>query len=78
MAKKDGTLVFFEVKTLKNSEIIKPFESVYHRKQEKIKISALEFLQKTKEKYHSIRFDVISIIGDSTSCQIEHIVNAFD
>lgn len=78
VAKKERTMVFFEVKTLRNSETIKPFELVNQRKQEKIKISASEFLQKTREEYRSVRFDVISVIGDNDSCFIEHIENAFD
>ncbi len=78
VAKKDQTLVFFEVKTRKNSDIMKPFESVNSRKQEKIKILASEFLQKTNEGYRSVRFDVISVIKDKTSYLIEHIENAFD
>lgn len=78
VARRGKTLVFFEVKTRKNLGEIQPFEAVNHRKQEKIKIAALEFLQKTKEKYSSVRFDVITVIGDEASWSIEHIENAFD
>lgn len=78
VAKKGRMLVFFEVKTRSNSGKIRPFEAVDQKKQEKIKILASEFLQKTKVEYRSVRFDVISVVGNETSCLIEHIENAFD
>ncbi len=78
IVKRGKTLVFCEVKTRKNQGKIQPFESVTRDKQKKIKISASDFLQKTKEKYTSVRFDVVTVVGSEDSYQIEHIENAFD
>lgn len=78
VARKGQTLVFCEVKTRRTCEGIKPFEAVTRGKQEKIKVSASEFLQRTKEKFGSVRFDVITVVGSGDACSIEHIENAFD
>ncbi len=79
IARQGKTIIFCEVKTRKDDNLIKPFEVITADKQAKIKISATEFLQKARlSGFNSIRFDVITVVGDEKQWVIEHIENAFD
>ena len=60
IAEKDNLIVFVEVKTRSNDKFGKGFESVVHKKIDKIrKVAMLYLIQKDLQK--EIRFDVISI-----------------
>ena len=72
IARKDGVYVFVEVKRRTTDAFGKGFEAVDHRKQEKIRNSALLYCQINNIEA-LCRFDVISI----DSGEITHIENAF-
>ena len=76
IAKKDGYLVFVEVKYRSTAGSGHPLEAVSISKQKKICKAALFYmnLNKISPDNTSIRFDVIGILGD----EITHIENAFD
>ncbi len=79
IAKKDGVLVFVEVKTYKTEEFGEPLLLVNYRKQEKIRKLAQIFMLQKKINDIDCRFDVIGIksakTGDDNS--VTHIENAF-
>ena len=73
IAKKDGFIVFVEVKTRSNTKFGLPRESVTPYKQNKIRAVATYYL-KTKNMLNSaVRFDVIDILNN----EITHITNCF-
>lgn len=73
----DGdTLVFIEVKTRRNADYGMPFEAVSYHKQQKVDRAANLYI--AFKKYEGeIRFDIISILMQGNSYQIEHIPDAF-
>jgi putative endonuclease len=74
----DGeTLVFVEVKARHDDSFGRPFESVDHRKREKLRKVALYYMKKQQKELRS-RFDVLSIEMDGGGHRIEHIVDAFE
>lgn len=74
ICKKDGVLVFVEVKTRESLKFGHPREAVNYHKQIKIRNVAIGYL-KYKNLYEKcpIRFDVIDIVGQN----LTHIENAF-
>ncbi len=79
IAKKDGTLVFVEVKTRATTAYGQPSEYVDARKQAKIRKTALCFVKSMDE---DMRFDVIEVLyrnvhGNFEVKSINHIENAF-
>jgi putative endonuclease len=79
IAKKDGVLVFVEVKTYKTEEFGEPLLLVNFKKQEKLrKIAQIYMLQKKIEDI-DCRFDVIGIkiAKSGTDSAVNHIENAF-
>lgn len=77
----DDTICFIEVKTRKNFQFGYPSEFVDSRKQHKIHLGAMSYINK-KQIDKQIRFDVIevyaSITGDLIKITgINHIENAF-
>ena len=73
IAKKDTYVCFIEVKYRKNISKGYPREAVSLKKQEKIKNTALYFIQENNLDNVDFSFDVIEIIGDN----ITHIESAF-
>lgn len=75
----DKTLVFCEVKTRTNKAYGHPFESVTAHKQKKIRQVAEVYLATSKalQRFHSVRFDVISVLSEGPSVDVVHIENAF-
>lgn len=72
----EGTLVFVEVKTRQNAELGQPEEAVTRSKQRGyIKLANAYMIQHRRQE--EVRFDVISIIINSTDFQLKHIVGAF-
>jgi putative endonuclease len=78
VAKENGELVFVEVKTRKSEELGYPEQSVGIKKQKKISLLALYYLQKRKLKEASVRFDVVAITMSDSKNEIKLIKNAFD
>jgi len=73
----DGdTLVFIEVKTRRNADYGMPFEAVSYHKQQKLDRAANLYIAFNKYE-GEIRFDIISILMQGNSYQIEHIPDAF-
>lgn len=78
IAAHNRTLVFIEVKTRRSTNYGIPAESVTSAKQEKIRKTALAYIQNGNHKYQGFRFDVISLLlKPDGSFLIEHIENAF-
>jgi putative endonuclease len=75
----DGeTIVFVEVKTRRNDDYGTPAEAVNFRKQRKIKMTALGYLQRLSLQDKPVRFDVIEVYGTGEEqSSIHHIINAF-
>lgn len=69
----EQTLCFVEVKARSSKKFGLPREAVGFAKQNKIRMTASVFLQKTKIIYTSCRFDVVEILDDD----ITLIKNAF-
>ncbi|MDD3044301.1 MAG: YraN family protein [Candidatus Delongbacteria bacterium] len=80
IAKKDGVLIFVEVKTYKTEEFGEPLLLVNHKKQQKIrKLAQIYMLQKHIDDI-DCRFDVIGIKiakADIADSSVTHIENAF-
>ena len=79
--KDDNTVVFVEVRYRKSSAYGSALESITTRKQEKLRITAEQFLQQ-ETKLKNGRFDVVAMTGNlnnngSTSYSFEWIKNAF-
>ena len=77
VAKQGETLVFVEVKYRKNSDFGLPFEYVTKAKQRKIILAAQAYLNRKKLGDVACRFDVLSMTGDLTAPEIEHLSDAF-
>ncbi len=72
IAKKNGCVVFIEVKTRKSTAYGRPCEFVTPKKMEKIIKTAMIYL---KNQEVEMRFDVIEVY--TKNWEIEHIENAF-
>jgi putative endonuclease len=78
IAQDGDVIVFVEVKTRRNREFGTPAEAVNHRKQRKIIMTALYYLQCSVLQESPVRFDVIEVyIPFQQEIQIHHILNAF-
>ena len=79
IAKKDGTLVFIEVKTYKTEEFGEPLLLVNRKKQDKIRKLAQIFMLQKNISDIDCRFDVIGIkiARGGTDSTVMHIENAF-
>ena len=78
VAKKDGVMVFVEVKTRSTGMIARPMEAVDRDKQRKLTLAAEQYLR-TEPPQTPARFDVVEVYLDAQNdpVQIEHIQNAF-
>ena len=71
------TLIFVEVKTLADTNVILPEEHVDEEKREHL-IKAAEAYLKIKNLDQQVRFDIISVTGSEPPYEIRHIENAFE
>ncbi len=81
IAQKDSLLLFIEVKTRKENALVTGAQSVDSRKQERIRLTAEDYIQKT-EAVQSLqpRFDVAEVtVSDSLPAEykLNYIKNAF-
>lgn len=77
IAQKDNTVCFVEVKTRQVGGMFSPATAVDIKKQENIKSSAANYINKFKIK-NKIRYDIIEVLVNGTSLsEINHIKNAF-
>ena len=76
---RDGsTLVFIEVRQRRSAAYDLAEETIGHRKQEKIRRVANQFLQRNSKGYdQQCRFDVFAVNGDQTETTIQSIKSAF-
>lgn len=72
----DDSLVFVEVRYRKSHDFGGALHSVTAKKQEKIRLTALHYMQ--QHHYNdNARFDVVAITGEGKQQQFEWISNAF-
>lgn len=76
IAKERDTLVFVEVKTRRNENYGDARETVTPQKMRNI-VTAAEAYIKKKEIDAPIRFDIVAIVGNGDTHEIEHIKDAF-
>ena len=76
IAKKDGFLVFIEVKTRSSKKFGRPEDAIDKKKIALYKDAAEGYLEQYPTE-DEIRFDVVSIIIAKDGTQIEYISNAF-
>jgi putative endonuclease len=70
---RDGeTVCFIEVRSRARSDLVHPFESVNHRKRDRLRRAAAVYLARSGNL--PARFDVVAVVGDS----IELMKNAFE
>ena len=70
------TLVIFEVKARANNRTTEPQEAVTRKKIKLLVQAADHFLDEFKPV--SVRFDVITLLGEENDLKINHIINAFE
>ena len=76
IAKKDGFLIFTEVKTRGSKKFGKPSDAIDKKKIALYKDAVEGYLEQYPSEAE-IRFDVVNIIIGKDETQIEHIPNAF-
>ena len=77
IARKCDYIIFAEVKYRKNDLHSTPSMAVNFRKQEKIKKTALQYIEQNDITDKDFRFDIIEITG-THEFKINHIENAFN
>ena len=78
IAKDKKTIVFVEVKTRKSGQFGNPKGAVTPAKQRKISMVALEYLKTMNRHDTKARFDVVAVMANRDTPQIEIIKNAFE
>ena len=73
----DNILVFVEVKIRSSYNTTQIYDSISSVKIEKIRKTALLYLQQTNQEDITCRFDVVFIMGKKEPYKIIHIENAF-
>ncbi|MGO0061750.1 YraN family protein [Brevibacillus fluminis] len=78
IVRKGGTIVFVEVKTRRSLTHGTPTEAITLQKRQKIRQTALAYLQEHGGSGEILRFDVISILlQNADPPKIEHLQSAF-
>ncbi len=72
-----NTLAFVEVKTRQSLRFGTPGMAVTYAKQQKIRTTALHYLQEQHCTYNNISFDVIEILADDGKAKLRHLRNCF-
>ncbi len=75
--RKDGTLVFVEVKLRRGTGFGDPLEAVTSRKQRTLRSLAVHYLSHRDPHFETLRFDVIGILAHDNKVRIRHVKNAF-
>jgi putative endonuclease len=78
VAEDGDTLVFIEVKSRRSANYGAPQLAVGYRKQKKISMVALNYIEEKQKQGRSARFDVVSIRLSPSGHDIELIKNAFE
>lgn len=75
----DTTILVVEVKTRSNEELEYADDAVDLQKKNNILQSVAAFLRQNRLSQHTVRYDVISVIGtDDSNFTLRHTENAFD
>ncbi len=77
IAENNNVIAFVEVKTRNTHALSLPRESVDTKKQQKIKLTALQYLGHNLCEGLQVRFDVAEIIYQNNTCKINYIESAF-
>ncbi|MBQ7045755.1 MAG: YraN family protein [Clostridia bacterium] len=77
IAENNSVIAFVEVKTRNNNALTLPREWVDLKKQQKIKLTALQYLAHNFCEGLQVRFDVAEIIYQNKTCKINYIESAF-
>ena len=73
----DGmTLVVVEVKTRRNTDFAPPEASVDKRKMRNLTTAANAYIRRYRINL-DVRFDILTVVGDNTHADIQHIEDAF-
>ncbi len=78
IAKYKDTIIFIEVKTRSSNKFMNASDAVDYKKQERIKKTALLFLQSNNFTDEFIRFDVAEVYYNNNQFEINIIENAFE
>lgn len=73
IAMKDQNYMFVEVKYRSSDQKGKPYEAVGYKKRQHMMKSAVVYIKEFKLYNHTMRFDIIDILGD----ELTHYENAF-
>ncbi len=76
IAQKRGLLVFVEVKTLANDDVMNPEERVDAEKRDNLVRAAKAYLR-IHDLDQQVRFDIISVTGETPPFSVKHFTNAF-
>lgn len=77
IAKKKNLVVFIEVKTRSETSYVSPKEAVTYSKQQKIKSTALIYIDKNNLGDCEVRFDVAEVFLNKSQTKLNIIENAF-
>jgi len=75
--RKEGTLVFVEVKLRRGTGFGDPLEAVTPRKQATLRYLAERYLAVREPDFDTVRFDVVGILARREGLRIEHVEDAF-
>ncbi len=75
--RKEGTLVFVEVKLRRGTGFGDPLEAVTPRKQATLRYLAERYLAVREPDFDTVRFDVVGILASREGLRIDHIQDAF-
>ena len=77
IARREGLVVFCEVKTRRSDSWGLPAEAVDWRKQQRLRRLAARWMRENKPGSAEIRFDVISLVVRDGGTEITHLPSAF-
>jgi putative endonuclease len=77
VARRGNLVIFCEVKTRRSARWGLPAEAVHHRKQQRLRRLAGEWLGLRRPGRVDVRFDVVSVIVADNEMEVTHLPNAF-
>lgn len=77
VVRRDGTLVFVEVKLRRGRAYGDPLEAVDPRKQRAVRSMAERYLAEREPDFEELRFDVIGILAAGEPPKVTHVEDAF-
>lgn len=77
IVRKEGVLVFVEVKLRRTTSFGNPLEAVTPRKQRTLRSLAEQYLAVHQPDFETLRFDVVGILAGHNGPRIDHIEDAF-